>query len=377
MVQILIGADLVPTEDNFNLFFDGDISSLVGEELLAVLEKTDYKIFNLECPLIDKGRPIDKCGPNLRAPTATIKGINKITPSFLTLANNHIMDYGYEGLESTINILNDNCIHYAGVGKNINEASKPYIVNIKGHNIGIYCCAEHEFSIATKNRAGANPFDVLYSFEHIKRLKEICETVIVLFHGGKEMYRYPSPMLQKYFRKFAESGADIVIAQHTHCIGAYEEYEGSLLLYGQGNFLFNGYNDEYWNSALLLNIKIDKKSINYSFIPIIRSGCGIRIANGSKAERILAEFYKRSEEIKNEDTVSTKYLEYVSLKRKEYYCAYLGLFGSILYRLDWLFKGRLLKFIYPKKKKYLMYNYLECESHLEVFKKILEKDIGV
>lgn len=61
----------------------------------------------------------------------------------------------------------------------------------------------------------------------------------MLYHGGKEYYRYSSPNLQKTCRKMTEKGADLVLCQHSHCIGSYEEYNDSTILYGQGNFIFN------------------------------------------------------------------------------------------------------------------------------------------
>ena len=67
--------------------------------------------------------------------------------------------------------------------------------------IGIYACAENEFTIATDTTAGANPFDPFESLDHIQNLKRSCDYVIVLYHGGKEHYRYPSPYLQKFVGK--------------------------------------------------------------------------------------------------------------------------------------------------------------------------------
>src|SRR5699024_1436352 len=103
---------------------------------------------------------------------------------------------------------------------------------------------------------GANPFDPLESFDHIQELKSKCDYVIVLYHGGKERYRYPSPYLQKVCRKFAQKGADLIVCQHSHCIGAYEEFEGSTIIYGQGNFIFNTLNNEFWNTSLLIKVEI-------------------------------------------------------------------------------------------------------------------------
>jgi len=218
-MQLLIAADLVPTESNIDLFNKADIKTLLGEELFSIWNSADVRIFNLEVPLVDKRKPIDKCGPNLIAPKSTAKGIKALKPSLITLANNHIMDQGIQGLNSTREVLNSYNIPYIGVGDNLFEASKPYILNQKGLKIGIYACAEHEFSIAEENKPGANPFDPLESLDHIYNLKKKCDYVIVLYHGGKEHYRYPSPYLQKVCRKMVDKGANLVITQHSHCIG--------------------------------------------------------------------------------------------------------------------------------------------------------------
>ena len=100
-------------------------------------------------------------------------------------------------MKSTTDILNKHGIPFVGIGDNLSEASKPYIIQKEEFNIGIYACAEHEFSIATENSSGANPFDPLEGLDHIQALKGKCDYVIVLYHGGKEHYRYPSPNLKK------------------------------------------------------------------------------------------------------------------------------------------------------------------------------------
>ena len=195
-MNILIGADLVPTASNFSVFKAGDGVSLVGEELLNILNKADYRIFNLEVPLCDNAAPIEKCGPALIASTYTISGYNALGVDLLTLANNHIMDQDNQGLISTINLLNGNGIAYLGAGETLEQAKKPYNFQLDGKKIGVYACAEHEFSIADDKAPGANPFDPFESLDHIAEMKGECDYAIVLYHGGKEHYRYPSPSLQ-------------------------------------------------------------------------------------------------------------------------------------------------------------------------------------
>ena len=329
-MEILIAGDLVPTQSNIEIFNNADVITLLGQELLSLWNSADIRIFNLEVPLTDKETPISKCGPNLIAPISTINGIKALNPSLITLANNHILDQGYLGMKSTTGILNEHGIPFVGIGKNLFEASKPYIIQKDDLNIGIYACAEHEFSIATEISSGANPFDPLESLDHIQSLKDICNYVIVLYHGGKEHYRYPSLNLQKTCRKMAQKGADLVICQHSHCVGSHEEYEGSTIVYGQGNFVFNKHDNEFWNNSLLIKVSIDN-NLQIEYIPIVKEGNSIRLATGMVAEEILSGFGKWKSRIDRR-----------------------------------LLNNMLLKQKYNSKKLLAIQNYIECEAHREL-----------
>ena len=120
--RILIGADIVPTAKNFEYFKSGDANALLGEELKAVFDRADYRIFNLETPLTDRCEPILKTGPNLSAPSACIAGYKAMGIDLLTVANNHTMDYSYDGLFDTLNAARKRGLPIAGAGKDLAEA---------------------------------------------------------------------------------------------------------------------------------------------------------------------------------------------------------------------------------------------------------------
>ena len=365
-MDILIAADLVPTKSNIDLFKKADVSSLLGEELFSIWNLADVRIFNLEVPLVDKKNPIDKCGPNLIAPTSTAKGIKALKPSLITLANNHIMDQGIQGLNSTREILNSYNIPYIGVGDNLFEASKPYILNQKGLKIGIYACAEHEFTIAEEDKPGANPFDPLESLDHIYNLKKKCDYIIVLYHGGKEHYRYPSPYLQKVCRKMVDKGANLVITQHSHCIGCYEEYKDSTIVYGQGNFIFDKSNSEFWQTSLIVKFEIENNKVHIDYIPIIKKDNMIRLAKCENSQKILDSFNKRSRDILTEGYIEEQYREFAQ-KNIDNYLRYFSGFNKWISRIDrYLLKDFLVKIKYNKKKLLALQNYIECEAHREL-----------
>ena len=371
--KILIGADIVPTDSNYDRFSKGDINYLIGDKLIERLHKADFIAMNLEVPLTDEHNPIEKCGPCLAAPTATIKGIKAINPCFFTLANNHILDQGDVGLKSTLDVLRKNNIEFSGVGKNLDQAREVYLKDVNGLMLGIYCCAEHEFSLASATAPGANPYDPLVSFDDVKNLKEKCDYLIVLYHGGKEHYRYPSPMLRRIFRKFAEVGADLVIAQHTHCIGCKEEYKGSTLIYGQGNFLFDHSQSEYWKTSLLIEVDGENNKIEY--IPLIKDAERVREAEDDNKKNILNDFYRRSEEITQFGFVEKRYTEFADEMETEYLLRFSGGVGkNILSRfLNKVSSYRLIKSFYSQKQKLTIQNVLECEAHRELAIQCMKK----
>ena len=366
-MNILIGADFVPTKSNQELFNNGSAHQLLGEELVKVLSEASYRIFNLEVPLTDNETPISKCGPNLIAPTSTIKGYEAIGADILTLANNHILDQGEQGLESTCRILTENGIDYLGVGMTPAEATKPYVFKCEGKVIGIYACVEHEFSIVTDSSCGANPYDPLESFDHVAELKEVCDYVIVLYHGGKEHYRYPSPNLQKTCRKFVEKGADLIICQHTHCVGCKEKYQGGTIIYGQGNFLFDSSESEFWQTSLLIQIS---DGFKISYLPLVKCGNTVRLADKKKAKEILDGFNERSEEIKIPGLIQKKYSEFAKSMLHNYLQSISGsknIFFRVINKLTryklfaWIIKRK-----YNKKTLLALQNFFDCEAHREL-----------
>jgi poly-gamma-glutamate synthesis protein (capsule biosynthesis protein) len=368
---IIIGGDLAPTRSNYSLFTEGNIKALIDDRLLSVLQSADHRIFNLELPLTDIEKPISKDGPNLLAPVSTLNGIKLLNPTILGLANNHILDHDEQGLNITIEQLSANNIGWVGAGKDLANAAKPVFIENCESKIGIYACAENEFSIAEENKAGANPFDPLESLDHVVSLKSKSDFVIVLYHGGKELYRYPSPYLQKVCRKLVEKGADLVICQHSHCIGAFENYLDGQIVYGQGNFLFDLTENEFWQTSIILKATFGNK-MSVDFVPICKKGRGIGLPDAKHGEAILKAFYDRSQEISITGFIESEYEKFCDKNGLYYLGAFAGL-GRILRKVDGLMNGILTRQIYSRKKLNMLQNFIECEAHRELFLKYLHK----
>lgn len=371
-MRMVIGGDLVPTPSNHFLFSDKRVRELIGEELETLFQSADYVCFNLEVPLIETENPIPKSGPNLKAACSAAQGIRALGCNVLTLANNHIMDHGQSGLASTIRALDSVEIAHLGAGKDLKTASQPVLLRKNGITVGIYACAEHEFSIASSDKPGANPFDPLESLDHIVELKAKCDYLIVLHHGGKEHYRYPSPCLQRVCRKMVAKGADLVITQHSHCIGSMEVYRGSTIVYGQGNFLFDYDDNEYWNTGILVQVDLCLNRRSVEYIPLCKMGNVVRRADNKRAEQILSEFYSRSEEITHVETIHSHYNAFSNAKLTEYLQAFHGkhLMGLVFRILNRLSGRRLRRYLmhalYGQKELLVLENFIACEAHREL-----------
>lgn len=364
-VTLIIGGDLCPTKTNFHLFSNSNIDRIIGKELNNILSSADIRVFNLETPLSDIKKPIKKYGPNLAAPISTINGIKSLNPTLLCLANNHILDQDEQGLFSTIEILRKVNIGYFGAGKNLADARKPAIIEKNNIKIGFYACTEHEFSNATEISAGANPFDPLESLDHIKNLKDMCDYLIVLYHGGKELYPYPSPNLQKVCRKIVDRGANLVVCQHSHCIGTIEEYNGSTIIYGQGNFIFDYSDHEAWQTGLLLKVTFLDKKASIDYIPICKNEEIVRIASDVERDKIISELISRSKNITIPGFIEKEYSKFCRKIRNGYLRLLAG-FNPLVSRFDRLTGGFLVTIIYNKKNVKAIENIIECEAHREI-----------
>lgn len=296
-MRLLIGADLVPTKATEQYFVAADTKALYGD-IMKVAEKCDRVIVNLECALTKHDVGIKKFGPNLKADPKSIEGILALGVTDVALANNHVFDFGKQGMIDTLATLDAVGLPYMGVGENDTDSRKPYFIEAEGKRIGFINVNEHEYTYALPDRMGVNPFDPFLTMQDIREAKAQCDHLIVLYHGGKEYCKYPSPRVYNLCHEMVYCGADVVLTQHSHCIGCYEQFEGAHILYGQGNFnfVYGEERGELWNTALLVELNIGK-DIDISFHPIVATATGCDLAKGSEAADILTKFNKRNNEL--------------------------------------------------------------------------------
>ena len=298
MKTLLLG-DLSPTDVSSPLFVQNNKEALFGD-ILPLFCGNDINFVNLECALTEHDISIPKFGPPLKAPKEVAKVLSEIGVTVCGLSNNHIFDYGKKGALDTMAALDQAKLDYTGFGDNYEDSRKNYIFEKDGEKVAIIAVCEHEYSYALEDRMGSRPYDEYETIEDIRSAKAECDRVIVIYHGGKEQCRYPSPRLRRACHAMARAGADVVLCQHSHCVGCYEEYSDCHILYGQGNFHFispSFGNFEGWNDCLA--VTYDTKSHKIDFIPLVANEAGVELAKGEAKEEILDGFAKRNETLKN------------------------------------------------------------------------------
>lgn len=300
-MKILFCGDISPTTDNCHLFAQGEPAPLFSD-VAPLFSGTDFSVVNLECALTDSDRPICKIGPAIKAPVATAELFAKMGVTHCNLSNNHFFDFGPQGAADSLAALEKAGLGATGFGKNEADAQKNLILEKDGKTLCVIAVCEHEYSYALPERMGTRAFDPFETPLAIREAKTKYDRVAVLYHGGKEQCQYPSPRLLKACRAMAKSGADVILCQHSHCIGCYEEYEGCHIVYGQGNFHFvkEAYRDDpFWHEGLAALYDADSGALELIPVTSDSGSPGIRLAGEEERTRILAELAQRSASLRD------------------------------------------------------------------------------
>lgn len=363
MAKVIIAGDLFPTESNIEYFKNKDIKAIFGPQIVRLFNEADYCVCNLEGTLCDDDtKPISKDGPNLRAPVETIVGIAELGIDSVSLANNHSSDYGTEGFAQTLMALERLNISSFGAGRNIHSINSYVIAEVDGIKIGFYGVSETVFNIPDEITAGANLYDEYRVCKEILDLKKECSYVIVLYHGGIEHFLFPTDEIRKRFHRMADSGADVVLAQHTHCIGEEEIYNGAYLLYGQGNFCLNFRpKPNQWNLfGLFLEVNITKEGLTIYKHMVKRNQVGTSYDN----EQDFTMFLERSERVQRGDSMEKEFSSFADDRIIPYLEAFRGknLIDKIIKRIMPKYYRMYLKSRFTKQQLLKILNALRSDE---------------
>lgn len=214
---------------------------------LSILQTADLRICNLECVLSDIGNPWSATPKifHFRSDEKNIKTLQIAKINIVTLANNHVLDYEYEALQRMLSILNEQGILHAGAGKDLSEASKQALFQIKGQKIALIAFTDNEPGwAAQENKPGILyvPTDIhdkrMQNFlSRIEKLRKQVDFLIVSAHWGSNWGYHPPEEHKSIGRAMIDAGADLVFGHSCHVFRGIEVYKNRPIIYSAGDFI--------------------------------------------------------------------------------------------------------------------------------------------
>ena len=234
------------------------------------LEDTDLLIGNLENPISEKGI---KAGSiySFRAKPQSVEGLSFPGFDVLSLANNHIWDYGKEALLDTFSYLHDAGISYIGAGKDFPEAHTAYITEINGVRFAFLAYTNLISKTFAKeiSEPAVAFIDEEVMRHDIERARNMADVVVISFHWGEEYKTVHNNYQEDIAHKAIDFGADLIVGHHSHVVQDVEEYKGRLVVYSVGNFIFDQNFDNETEKGIILKTVFRGRNLEqHHLIPI-------------------------------------------------------------------------------------------------------------
>jgi len=354
---LLFGGDFCP----IGRYEKGILASgtAFDDALGRVFAEHDFAMVNLEAPLCEPNIPADSPGGSgLRADPRLAEFIRSAGIAAVGLANNHIRDFGDEGVSQTMRSLDLAGVLHTGAGKDLDEAQQPLSVEVNGMTLGVWALAEKELNVASAERAGSSWFRPEQDVRRVEELRQEFDFLVVYLHAGHEFTHTPSPRIRQACRALVDAGADAVIAHPPHVVQGVERYRDALIAYSLGNLVFDSpYMSGYENTdqGFLVRLAVSPHRIDgVEIIPYKRGDQTVALLAGDEREAFFETFRELSENITDDARFEGAWEENVRFRWETEYRAILNNFSE--------------RFADPDNKDYARRagNLFTCPTHVEM-----------
>ena len=361
-------------EKKYSITFFGDFVSnspnsiVIDKEIQNIIESSYYNVINFEAPVRRSNQtPSIKSGPSLFQSEQSASFLESIGMNVISVANNHIFDYGREGCFNTLRQFKK--AQVIGVGSFL-DAYTPLTFSLQGEKIALFAVAHKEFGVIDSPEVefgyawACHP----YLLQQIQKYKSQGFWVIIYAHCGIEDIPVPIPEWRYKYREFVDFGADAVIASHPHIVQGYEEYKNKRIYYSLGNLFFDRVSSEvHWKKGLIVSLTISDHTFSYKERYTIKQGNNLLVdhhpdKNIEELNRLLSDKYYVETINSVVEHLAPLYLSYY--KRGTNGIARINGVKSL---------GRAIKRILrPKEDPVLLLNMIQCESHRWLFERVLK-----
>lgn len=268
------------------------ITEAFSQELLDVMRSADVFMVNNEFTFTNRGTPTPAKSFTFRANPENVKFYQEMGVDIVSIANNHIYDFGEISLLDTMETLNNADIPYMGAGENLEEAMQPLYLIANGVKIAIVSATQIEKNSvpdtkeATEESPGVlrcmNPDNLLKAIE---TAKQNADFTILYIHWGTESQETIDWLQEEQGLLYAQAGVDLIIGNHSHCLQKLDTVAGVPVIYSLGNFWFNSRTQ----NTCLVEVTFHMGSMEtFRFIPCLQSDCRTRILEGQDKEEVLS-----------------------------------------------------------------------------------------
>lgn len=270
----------------------GDIGQCFDDAIMREMQTADVFMINNEFPYTDRGTPLAEKSFTFRAKPDSVKYLNEMGVDIVSVANNHVYDYGEVSLLDTLTTLEKAEMPYVGAGRNIEEAVKPVYFVINDMKIAYISATQIEQGDypdtvgAGENSAGVfRCWNEERIYDVVREAKTQSDFVIAYIHWGTELSETLHWAQPDQAVKLADAGADLIVGDHPHCLQEITYIGETPVIYSMGNFWFNSKTQD----TGILKVVLDENGLkSIQFVPAIQSGCRTVVAADGERERILS-----------------------------------------------------------------------------------------
>ena len=265
------------------------VLGILSQDVIKIMTESDLMIANSEFTVSNRGEAMSGKQYTFRAKKERLSIYNDMGIDLVTLANNHVYDFGKTAFLDMLDAFVEYGIPHIGAGHNIEEASKEYYFIVNGYKIAFLNGTRAEKYILTPGAGDDTPgvfrcYDPTNMIERIKEVKANSDYVIVIMHFGKEGSHDLEKEQVESSKLYIDAGADVIVGHHAHVLQGFEFYNNKLIAYNLGDFIFNGNKEETAIFQIELN---DDGTMNYKIIPALQENKFTDILKDSEKQKLI------------------------------------------------------------------------------------------
>lgn len=280
-VTLLFAGDLFLTDILQEKYDKNGASAAAAPELLSVTRSADIFMLNQEFPFGTTGEAVEDKEYTFRVDPKYVSLLPELGVDVVTLANNHMLDYGRGPLKETLEALDEAGILHVGAGQNLEEASALKTIEAGGWTIGFLGATrvipEHSWTASRSNSGLFTTYDPTKLLGEIQAAKQQFDYVVVYVHWGIERNTEPEEYQKSLARQYIDAGADAVIGAHSHVLQGIEYYQGKPIFYSLGNFIFANRTYE----TMMAELTITDDGTEVRVIPCVSTANQMGLMDGS------------------------------------------------------------------------------------------------